>query len=647
MQLVAGAGTVPAMPAPLQALAAGWFAQVTPGVGTPTVITVDWLNALQAELTNVIEAAGLTLNGTEFNQLLQAIVAIAAGPSQTVFDTSLVANTITAVLTPPIQNYAAGQFVRLIPANTVTGPAVINLNGVGPIPATRINGAPLEPGDLQKGIPSSGIVLSSTVNGVTTFSLALLQIITPGTYAADTGAVNQLAIALSPAMTAYLAGTPIRFTTAITNTGAATIAVNGLPPIPISRSDGNAVAKGDLPGGIGQMGMINAAGSGLQLLAPSPSLYTAVATAPFGGALTPIAGATHTYAAADATKAIQRSNAGAAMIDLLPGATAGALANGWSGTIINTDATALLAIQVGAGSTIAGPAVVNNMLVLGPGEMAIVASNGINYQAWGWVGRAKLTANLTIFVATAGSDATGTGLTAASAYATLQHAYNWAQSALDLGGFQLTISIGAGAYASNATLNGPIVGQTNSVILNGAGAGTVITSAVGAVLAVANGAIATLQNMTLNASATAPGSGCIGAGSGASGGASTVFIGPGMSFGGGTFGHMVVDGGGRIVLASSYTIISGSGAHWFTEAGGIIDNGNTTITVTLTGTPAFTQAFAVANSLGLINPLNDITFNGAATGPRYLVSAGAVINTAGSGASYLPGSVAGTGTNYF
>lgn len=63
------------------------------------------------------------------------------------------------------------------------------------------------------------------------------------------GSANALAVALSPPITAYVAGLEISFITgAAANTGAATLAVNGLSALAINGGDGTApLAPGDLP----------------------------------------------------------------------------------------------------------------------------------------------------------------------------------------------------------------------------------------------------------------------------------------------------------------------------------------------------------------------------------------------------------------
>jgi hypothetical protein len=630
-----------------------------PGTGqAATLIEAYAWNAVQDEIVNAEIDAGLTQAGPTWNQLSQSILIRAGGYA---LDTGTV-NAVAITLKPNASLPAGtawpasaavlmGAQIRFKIGVTNTGPATITINAAPPIPIVRPGGVPLSNGDMPVGVTLAGTITTATIAGVVVTVLQLLDWVTPGTYAADIGpgapptpVVNALFALVSPPMAAYPPGAPLRIVPALTNTGASTIAISGLPPIPIRRSDGTPVAAGDLPGTIAQMAMINAAGSSVQLLAPSPSQYAASAPAPFGGALNPIAGAAHMYVAGDATKATQRSNAGAAMIDLLPGATAGALPAGWSGTIINTDATALLAVQVGAGSTMRGPSASNGTLIIGPGQMAIVACDGVNYQSWGWTGRAKLTANTTIFVSTTGSDTSNTGITAGSAFATGSHAYSWAQNFLDLSEFTLTISFAAGTFTAGVVCAGIIVGQNSNVILNGAGtASTTISTSASAAVSVVNGAMVMPQNMSLTASGA--GSACIAAGGSGSGGMSTIFVGPGLSFGAAALAHMVVAQGGIIMLSSSYTITAGASAHWFAQNGGAINNGNTGIIVTLTGTPAFSVAFAVCSS-SLVNPSNAVTFVGSATGAKYSIIYGGNINTAGSGVSYLPGSLAGSGTGY-
>lgn len=70
-------------------------------------------------------------------------------------------------------------------------------------------------------------------------------------YATAAGSANVITLTLAPApkTQASLTGAPIRFKVALTNTGAATLNVNGLGAKNLSRQDGAALSAGDLFGG--------------------------------------------------------------------------------------------------------------------------------------------------------------------------------------------------------------------------------------------------------------------------------------------------------------------------------------------------------------------------------------------------------------
>ena len=65
---------VSAIPTPLQPGTPGYFTDGSPTTGEEaTIVRADWANAVQEELANVIESAGITLSKTDRTQLLQAI----------------------------------------------------------------------------------------------------------------------------------------------------------------------------------------------------------------------------------------------------------------------------------------------------------------------------------------------------------------------------------------------------------------------------------------------------------------------------------------------------------------------------------------------------------------------------------------------
>ncbi|WP_205717116.1 hypothetical protein [Afipia massiliensis] len=89
----------------------------------------------------------------------------------------------------------------------------------------------------------------------------------------------------------------------------------------------------------------------------------------------------------------------------------------------------------------------------------------------------------------------------------------------------------------------------------------------------------------------------------------------------------------------NYTINGSAVRHHSASPAGYINLVN--LTVTLTGTLAFSGGFAFADRLGFITNTN-VTYSGSATGARYTANSNAVINTNGGGANFFPGSVAGS-----
>ena len=93
-------------------------------------------------------------------------------------------------------------------------------------------------------------------------------------YAADTGAVDAYAIALTPALTAYIEGMPIFFKSANANTGApATLNINGLGAKAVKRSVGADLSAGDIL--TGQILCVVYDGVNFQLLNPDMSALRA------------------------------------------------------------------------------------------------------------------------------------------------------------------------------------------------------------------------------------------------------------------------------------------------------------------------------------------------------------------------------------
>jgi len=249
--------------------------------------------------------------------------------------------------------------------------------------------------------------------------------------------------------------------------------------------------------------------------------------------------------------------------------------------------------------------------------------------------REKLTANRTYYVRTDGSDSNnGLADTSGGALLTPQKAFDVACT-IDLNGFTVTISIGSGSF-EGITFNKAWVGGNITIVGAGA-ANTTIASTNGLaafyVSAPAPGVIR-IDNMKITNS---------------SGGAirldaaARFLCGSGLEFGTCVASHVLAAAPGSFLsMIANYTISGGSIYHLNAQFGAYIRA--TGITVTLTGTPAFSIAYANASNMGGMLA-SSCTFSGAATGPRYNALQGGGINTGGGGASYFPGSTAGTATS--
>lgn len=253
------------------------------------------------------------------------------------------------------------------------------------------------------------------------------------------------------------------------------------------------------------------------------------------------------------------------------------------------------------------PYAFQNFLPIGP-VTTVQAGNGTLY----------------VNVSTSGSDTAGDG-SAGNPFATIAKAIAMIQN-MDHRGFNAVINLAAGTYSIGANYaldQGPnpnvrlyIRGQSNASLVT-------ITGGINA-----SGAAArlTLEFVTLTT-----------AGINANNNAYVDF--DNCIFGAmASSQHLFAQNGARIVAAGPYTINGNAIYHAAAQYDGkVFLDGNT---VTLNGTPAFSTAFAYA-AQGTISA-QSVTFSGSATGVRYNAILNGVINTAGGGASYLPGSSAGT-----
>lgn len=155
------------------------------------------------------------------------------------------ANVYAVALSPVIVAYTTGQVVNFQATNTNTGASTLNVNSLGAIAIKKSQAAALVANDII----ASQIV--SVIYDGTNFQLlspAFGQVTQNGAsiFNTTTGSANAYVLTLSPAVPSYVTGMVIRFIANFGNTGASTIAVNGLSAIAIKKFGSTALASGDI-----------------------------------------------------------------------------------------------------------------------------------------------------------------------------------------------------------------------------------------------------------------------------------------------------------------------------------------------------------------------------------------------------------------
>jgi hypothetical protein len=254
---------------------------------------------------------------------------------------------------------------------------------------------------------------------------------------------------------------------------------------------------------------------------------------------------------------------------------------------------------------------------------------------WARASRATLSADTIFYVSPAGSN-TNNGLTALTPFQTIQFAIDTLTRFYDLNNFQVTIQLADGTYPAGATISN-LVGQGSKYLIINGNISTPANVVVQGTINSGNTTGVTIQYFRFSTT------GSIGQALAASGG--VLNSGQGMDFGpslGGQGSHIYANGG-TIQVGFNYTISGGANAHFQIFNSGKILLTPTPITVTLTGTPAFTGAFCTVNQLGNFNGAGGLVTVGSATGPRYSLDNFSFIFTgSGGSATFFPGNVAGT-----
>jgi hypothetical protein len=254
-----------------------------------------------------------------------------------------------------------------------------------------------------------------------------------------------------------------------------------------------------------------------------------------------------------------------------------------------------------------------------------------------------LSANTSFYVGGTGASDTNNGLTATTPWATFAHTVAQLKK-INVNGYNIIVNC-SGPFGTGLLVSGPFAGAigASGITFNFAAGSSINVTSGNAILGTQGAAFTVNGPVTLSSSDTnSPG---------ANGNAiyslqnSLIAITGGPSFGACTAYHMRVGDTGFMEMNGNYTISGNSLAHW-DAAGGRIDVGNSpgiSTTVVLVGGLSFSNAFALVNdgSVLFINS-SQVAFSGSATGTRYIGASNGIFETSGGGASYFPGTVAGT-----
>lgn len=257
---------------------------------------------------------------------------------------------------------------------------------------------------------------------------------------------------------------------------------------------------------------------------------------------------------------------------------------------------------------------------LGPTDYLLGVQGGTNdvLFAQPQVNREVLNAARTYYVRTDGSDS-NTGLVdnAGGAFLTIQHAVDVVWDTLDIQNFTVTIQVRSGTYTGAVSKLYPALGGEPVIQGDTTTPSNVVISVTGSdALDFRRGATLTLQGFKVT---TATSGHCLHVS-----GAAQVNISGKMEWGSCAETHIAAEHVGKIAISADYTISGGGLSHIRADTGGHIDCSSSTIT--LSGTPNFSDAFAVAWGNGSIQVVGPPTFSGSATGIRFKASLNGVIN---------------------
>lgn len=252
--------------------------------------------------------------------------------------------------------------------------------------------------------------------------------------------------------------------------------------------------------------------------------------------------------------------------------------------------------------------------------------------------REILSGDRTYYVRTDGSDS-NTGLvdSAGGAFLTIQKAIDTVYN-LDLNAHSVTIQVRDGTYTDNAYFPRPFLGGSVSLTGNTTTPANCVISFTGSSATGERGCVDATDGANVSIGGFKFTTATAGYGIAAFRNAIVGITGK-MDFGTCVDHHMGAQSNARITIGADYTISGGAATHMIAQQGGyILGNSNT---VTLSGTPAFSTAFAFAETESCIER-RSVTWSGSATGTRFLVRRNSMIDLNGAAESTLPGNAVGT-----
>lgn len=259
---------------------------------------------------------------------------------------------------------------------------------------------------------------------------------------------------------------------------------------------------------------------------------------------------------------------------------------------------------------------------------------------WAWIEskifddhREKLTGTRYYYVDPTGSDSND-GLTVGTPFLTIQKAANVIKNSLDTNGQAVVIKLADGTYSAGVTFDGLPLG-VGKIYLWGNNTTPsnvkISTTSDNAVVAI-NGAVVDVRDMKIETTTIGDGLFALYGG--------VIYYGN-CVFGACASSHVHADQGGACIEIINNEVDGDAASHLHAT-----DNSRTNMlsggTLKLTGNPNFSAYFAGAAGGSFISKPASYTFDGSATGKRFVSHKNSIIDVNGGGLDAFPGDVDGT-----